>query len=123
MSKEIIQFSIMGKFDSLNKLIGATNHNRYVGASIKKRNQKAMATQMANIPQLPKNATYTFNWHLSDKRQDPDNISTAVKYFFDALQELEKIPNDNWEYVHAIRHNFFCDTKKTFEFVEVIVHG
>lgn len=110
---------LQGKYDSLNKLLGAANHNRFAGAGIKKRNQQQMKVQLLDCPKIPKHCSYYFVWHRSDKREDPDNIASAVKYFFDALQEVGLIENDNWEYISEIHHEFKTDTPKGMEFVEV----
>ena len=110
---------LMGKFDNLNKLLGAANHNRYVGAGIKKRNQARMVSQLQGIQPFEPHCSYSFHWHLSDKRQDPDNVATTVKYFFDALQEVNIIPNDNWEYVKELHHYYYSDAPKGNEYVEV----
>lgn len=112
---------IQGKFDSYNKMLGAANHNKFAGAGIKKRNQKLMVEQLQHAKPLPKHCSYTFNWHRSDKREDPDNIASSVKYFFDALQEVGAIENDNWEYIASIHHTFHKDVPKGADWLEVAI--
>ena len=83
--REII---LMGNFDNLNKMINASRYNKYVGNNIKQRNQKKMVEQLQGQDSLPPHGNYWFHWHKSSRREDKDNVATAVKYFFDALQEV-----------------------------------
>lgn len=115
------RFILMGKFGSLNDLIGASNHNRFVGADIKRKNTNRVTVQCEGLGLFKPHGHYTFNWHLSDKRTDPDNIASAVKYIFDGLQKASVIPNDNWEYIKSISHTFTADASKGMEFVEVVI--
>lgn len=121
--KNIQEIIIMGKFDNLNKLISATNHNRYIGANIKKRNTLMVKKQVEGQQLLPKRGNYEFHWHLSDKRQDPDNIASAHKYIFDGFQEAGILPNDNWEYIHSLHDYFYNDAMKGFEYVLIRIWG
>lgn len=114
---------IMGKLDSLNKFIGAMNHNRYVGAGIKKRNQKTVLLSLANqdCTPIPEGGKWTFNHHMADKRSDPDNLASVHKFIFDAYQEAGILANDNWAYVTELHDYFYNDAPKGMEYVEVIV--
>ena len=43
---------------------------------------------------------YIFEWHIPNKRKDPDNISSlGRKLIFDSLQVAGKLPNDNLAYI------------------------
>lgn len=48
-------------------------------------------------------------WYKPDNRKDHDNISHAVKYILDGLQDAGTIENDGAKQVWDIVHNFFVD--------------
>ena len=50
-----------------------------------------------------------FKWFEPNKRRDFDNIAFAKKFFFDSLQELDIIENDNWNYVKGFEDTFDVD--------------
>lgn len=122
MSKPIHLF-IQGKYDNLNKLIGATNRNKWAGNSMKQRNQKKMAEQIATqlTYEIEPHADFTFHFHMSDRRQDKDNIATVMKYFFDAMQDVNVIKNDGWNEVGDLAQKFYDDAQKGHEYFEVVI--
>lgn len=113
--------NLVGKFDSLNVVFNNMKYNKFMAQSMVRRNQKLARTQLDGIEPLPEPADYEFTWHTSNRRQDPDNIASAVKYILDAFQQVKLIHNDNWAAVHSLKHNFVCDTKAGYEFVEIKV--
>lgn len=50
-------------------------------------------------------------WYKPDNRKDHDNISHAIKYILDGLQDAGTIVNDGPKQVFDIVHNFFVDAK------------
>lgn len=117
------EWTLFGKLDSLNTWIGAMNHNRYVGASIKKRNErlimKSLETQ--DCSSVEPHGSWEYHWHLSNKRTDPSNIAVACKFIEDAFQTAGILPNDNWLYVNSIHHEYSSDVPAGMEYVEVKV--
>jgi Holliday junction resolvase RusA-like endonuclease len=58
---------------------------------------------------FPQKANYTFTWYCPDKRKDKDNIMSAQKFVFDALQQIGYIKNDGWKQIGDISHRFMVD--------------
>jgi Holliday junction resolvase RusA-like endonuclease len=48
----------------------------------------------------------TCRWYCKDKRRDPDNIGSAVKYILDGLVSAKIIPNDGWRQIGRIVHEY-----------------
>lgn len=115
--------TLLGKYDSLNVIFNNMKFNKFAAQSIVRRNQKQAWLQLRTMEPLPEPADYEFIWHRSNRREDPDNIASAIKYIFDAMQQAKLIHNDNWAAVHSITHRFECDTRPGQEFVEIKVHS
>ena len=112
---------LLGKFDSLNKLIGATNYNKYVGNGIKQRNTKKVAEQVKDEEPIPEDAIFSFHWYLSNRKSDPDNISSATKFVLDGFQEAGIMENDGAKQVRELHHYFYYDAMKDHEYVKVVI--
>lgn len=115
--------TLLGKYDSLNTVFNNMKFNKFAAQSIVKRNQKQAWFQLRTREPLPEPADYEFIWHRSNRREDPDNIASAIKYIFDAMQQAKLIRNDNWAAVRSITHRFECDTRPGQEFVEIKVRS
>jgi hypothetical protein len=105
-------FSIFleGRLPGLNEVTAQNRRNRYAGAKQKKAVEDALLAQLHGIPTLPAGCAWRFTWYEADRRRDPDNIASAVKFIFDALQAAGAIANDNWQYVGSIAHRFRVQT-------------
>ena len=109
------------RFPSLNDVIAKTRANRYSGARQKKKLTTKVAKYTMGLPPL-ENGPYLwcFEWHEQNRRRDPDNIASAVKFIFDGLKQSGVIANDGWAVVGVIEHRFVVDAKcgvlvETFE--------
>lgn len=105
----MIKFFLSGRLDGFNAVIDRNRANRYAGAKRKKQITETLAWQIRaeNIPPLsdiPHH--FKFTWHEKNRRRDPDNVASAVKFILDALQIAGIIPDDGWGNVASITHEF-----------------
>lgn len=97
---------IPGRFPGLNEVTAANRRNRYAGARQKRAMTAAVVQAARDCPRLSGRYVWTFTWHCTDKRRDPDNIASACKFVFDGLQAAGVLDNDGWAQVAEIRHRF-----------------
>lgn len=108
----IQRFTIYGRLHGMNDIIEACRKNRYVGAK-EKREQQAICLRAIReywvrpVQSYP--VTVTIEWVEPNSRRDPDNISAAKKFIFDALQDAGVLRNDSMKEVGEIRENFTVD--------------
>lgn len=115
------QVIIVGRLPTLNEMISAMNHNKYVGASMKRKAERMIYTQLKNNAAPLPTGYYCFQWVLKNKRRDPDNVSSATKVILDAFQSLEMLENDGPKQVRGLHHSFCYDLHLLEEFVIVTV--
>ena len=107
-------FSILipGEFPGLNEVTAANRTNRFAGATQKRRATETVAQYLEACrikPLLARRYSWRFTWYCTDRRRDPDNISSACKFVFDGLQKAGVLDNDGWSQVGEISHRFFID--------------
>ena len=105
----VLDIFLPGDLPGLNRVIGANRANKHAGARLKHKTDEALiaelhALQCAKLPNTP--LLWTFIWQCSNKRRDPDNIASAAKFVFDALQKAGVLDNDGWGQVAEIHHYF-----------------
>ena len=109
-----VTYTIQGRLDGLNTFIYANRTNPYNGARCKKNNQKICK---AYIPQWLKKKHIKFpvileiKWYEKNKRRDPDNVFSAIKYILDSLVEVGVFPNDGQKQVEGIVNWIKVDAK------------
>ena len=104
----MVKFFLEGRLDGLNAVIKANRSNKYAGASLKKDTTEMLAWQIKaeNLPFLDGLHHYRFTWYEPNRRRNPDNIASAVKFVFDAMQDAGVISNDGWKQIQSIYHEF-----------------
>lgn len=102
-------FFISGRLPGLNAVIEANRRNRYAGAETKKNATQSVLLQVRDVQPIHGCCDWYFMWHCSDRRRDPDNIASAVKFVFDGLIAAGVIDNDGWKQVRTITHRFVVD--------------
>lgn len=113
-----MKFSIIGKFDSTNKIIGKARGNRFASANHRKDELQAICYQvraqmMGNYQQsfpLQRRVSIAFDWYCSSKRTDPDNIRGASKTLIDALVTCGVLEGDRWKNIASFTDNFHTAT-------------
>lgn len=97
-------FTHRGELLSLNKALGlATSPGKghLMINSRKKKMEQAVAWSIKRqLPGVTIDGPFAtvFTWYAKNRRQDPDNIASAVKYLFDAAQDCGLLANDSWKY-------------------------
>jgi hypothetical protein len=76
------------------------------GAQQKKRVERGLAWQLRDVGRIEGCYHWRFVWRVKNRRRDPDNIASAVKFIFDALQHAGVIENDGWGQIATISHAF-----------------
>jgi Holliday junction resolvase RusA-like endonuclease len=99
-------FEIHGRVIGYNQYMAM---ERFKRAKTKKAIEKNLKAQMPlSITQqvLAGPADVHIHWIESNRRRDPDNIASATKFIFDALQAVGFLPNDNHNYIRSLHHTF-----------------
>lgn len=102
----MIKFTIPFRLPSLNEYINKINQNRHVGNRFKQETEDQIIWILKGLKyriQRPVNIKIT--WYEQTKRRDKDNVMSAKKFIFDAMQKAGTLPNDNNEYILHIQEN------------------
>ena len=110
-------------FPGFNDYTGAINHNRFVGAQMKKKYERianeAIRAQLKGI-KIDKKVFIEYTYYETDKRRDKSNINAfAVKIIEDALQDCGVLKNDGWDDVAGYSQHFKID--KNNPRIEVLI--
>ena len=96
------------RLPSCNEYINACRSNRYVAAKLKKDVEAELQLYLRKLPKFKKPVTIKFIWvSKKDDRRDLDGISFAKKFILDAMQECERITNDNRQNVVGFADEFY----------------
>lgn len=105
-------FTIYGRLHGMNEIIGSCRRNRYAGAE-EKRTQQAICLSAIREHRIQPVQSYpvavNIEWVEPNSKRDPDNISAAKKFIFDALQDAGVLRNDSMKEVGKIRESFAVD--------------
>lgn len=108
----MVKFIISGRLDGLNEYTNANRKNRYVGASMKKKNQNHVCNCiLAQIPEekFTDAVVLHFSWYEPNRKRDLDNIAFAKKFILDALTTCGTIAADSWQGVQGFTDRFYID--------------
>lgn len=105
-------FTIPGRLHGMNEIIDACRRNRFAGAE-EKRVQQAICLSAIREHRVQPVQSYpvmvNIEWVEPNSKRDPDNISAAKKFIFDALQDAGVLRNDSMKEVGKIRESFAVD--------------
>lgn len=108
----IQSFTIPGRLHGMNEIIDACRRNRFAGAE-EKRVQQAICLSAIREHRVQPVQSYpvmvNIEWVEPNSKRDPDNISAAKKFIFDALQDAGVLRNDSMKEVGKIRESFAVD--------------
>ncbi len=99
-------YEVPGRLAGANELIGGINRNRFVGASIKKKETRRCAEAAIGLKKIEYPVKITITWFEPNARRDIDNISFGAKFVLDGLIQAGKLANDGRKQVQAIQHEF-----------------
>lgn len=103
---------IQGRLDGLNEYTKACRTNKYIGASMKEKNEEIVS---AYIMQQLKNVHFdgivrlAFRWYEKNRKRDLDNIAMSKKFILDSLVSNQVIVTDGWRGVIGFTDEFFID--------------
>lgn len=109
---KMMKLVIKAKLPSLNEYQDACRANKFRGAKMKADVDETIgwfirsAMQKGLLKPTDKPCRYRFVWHERTYRRDPDNICSAKKFIFDALQKQGVIPKDSRKYVKGFTDDF-----------------
>lgn len=111
MSRQVAYFVIPGELPAMNEMIGQNRLNVYAGAALKKRATKWVegAVKSAGVQEIAEKVDLRCTWYCKNRRKDPDNTASAVKFILDGLVSAGVLENDGWKNVGRISHEFAID--------------
>lgn len=117
-----IKIFLPGRLEGMNEVIDANRASKYAGAELKRTLTEALAWQIKaeRLPQLSGPRHYRFTWYEANRRRDPDNIASSVKFIFDGMKQAGVIENDGWGQVASIHHEFAANAGPVGVQVEII---
>lgn len=92
------EIEIPGELPTRNQERNADKGNKYGGSNMKKQAEKLCAAKALSLPAMEA-IQGEIIFYRSDRKTDPDNIISAIKYIFDGLESAGVIPNDGWRNV------------------------
>lgn len=102
------EFTIQGRLPGLNEMINAARANRYMAASIKKKETQRCAWSVvgSGMKKIDSPIFIDINWYEPNKRRDIDNVAAGAKFILDGLVEAGKLTNDGRKWVVGLVHHF-----------------
>lgn len=102
------------KLSNWNETINANRRNRYLGATLKKKEMSIIKMFLIGKPKITK---YPIKlnciWHTTNLGSDLDNKS--LKSVLDAMQEVGILENDNCKHINEINHKVIKSNKDYLE--------
>lgn len=104
-------FTIRRKLPSLNEVIDANRANPRAGAALKRETQAAIGwfAKAARLTPQPCPVVVSIDWYEENRRRDPDNVFSAVKFILDALVACEVLPDDGQAEIAGIDSRLHVD--------------
>lgn len=114
--------TIPGTLSSLNQYIKCERTDKYKAASLKRKNENAIAiaiNQCLSGVKIKKPVETHYLWVVPNKRTDRDNVAFAKKFVQDALVNAGVLEDDGWSHVVGFSDRFEVD--KDNPHIEVII--
>lgn len=104
----VYEVFIPGRLPGLNEVIDANRRNRYKGATLKKRATETVCVALRGnfVPLDDGPYDFVLTWVEPNRKRDPDNIASAVKFVLDGMIMRGILTNDGWSQVRSITHRF-----------------
>lgn len=104
------EFEISAKLPGLNDYIHKLNRNKYEANRFKADTESLIgwyvvqARKQGYLPSkaINKPLSVKIEWHEENRRRDLDNVMSAKKFIFDALQKYGVIEGDGQKYITEI---------------------
>src|SRR5699024_6365601 len=109
----------------MNDIIAYSKRHHMQYSIMKKQYTQLVKLKAMKLPKV-ESADFIITWYCKDKRKDPDNIASGVKFIMDGLVEAGVILNDGWREVNSVIHFFEIDKSNPrveVNILEVAHHG
>lgn len=121
-------FYVYEKLPSLNDYINACRTNRFKAANLKSETENIILLYLKEyeskgyFSRLSNNTQYSFffTWFEQTRRRDVDNVISAKKFVFDALQKGGYLANDSQKHVFGIYDKVVINTNYSGVYVVVM---
>lgn len=100
---------IPGEFPTLNEIIDASKAHKMKYARMKKGHGGVVSYHSKSLGKITGRNAYHFTWYRKNRRSDPDNVSSGVKFLLDGLVKAGVLENDGWKQVGRLIHDFEVD--------------
>jgi len=109
----IFKYVFKGGFISLNEYINYERMQKYIAASIKKRETERVYYEALSQKKgkINKKIFIVFHWFVKDKKKDKDNIAFAKKFILDGLVLAKVLKNDGFDEIEGFLDFFSVDPK------------
>lgn len=107
--------TIEHRFVSLNEYVDRERANRYAAAAIKKKETGIAEEAMKELRPIDEPCFILFNWYVTNKRRDLDNIAFAKKFILDGAVKAGILKSDNVQYVTGFSDYIKYDDKEKVE--------
>jgi len=116
------KLTIPGRLDGLNEIIKANRTNLYLGAKLKKDNEKVVTDCITIYRLHPETEPVflKFTWVEPNRKRDKDNIASAKKMVLDALVQTQILSNDGWKNIIGFSDAFEIDKENPRIELEII---
>jgi hypothetical protein len=114
-----VTFTIKGSLPSMNEIIEQSKQHWSVYRKSKETYTNMVAWACYKVPRMKK-VDLTITWFCEDRRKDPDNIASALKYVCDGLVVAGVLENDGWNEIGEIHHSFKVDKDNPRIVVELV---
>lgn len=104
----IARITVPGELPTMNEIIASSKRHYGVYSKMKKKYTELVISQAAGMEKVRK-ADFIITWHCKNKRKDPDNVATGIKFLLDGLVEAGVMENDGWGQVNSLTHIFRVD--------------
>lgn len=94
----LAELEIPGELPTRNEAINTQKSNKYGGSRLKNKATDRCTWPAKGLPEVEA-VKVEATFYRTDRRTDPDNIISAIKYVMDGLEAAGVITNDGWEQV------------------------
>lgn len=112
MIKTKQELTLAYKLPGMNEIIAANRNSKFDGGSQKAHWTDTVAKEckIQRIKPFKHQINTKFIWTCKNKKRDKDNIIAGQKFVFDGLIKAGIIPNDGWNEIGTIEHQFQTGT-------------
>lgn len=109
-----MKITIDYRLSNWNETINANRKNKYMGASLKKKEMNIIKMFLIGKPKITKYPIkLNCTWYVKNLASDLDNKS--LKSVLDAMQEVGILENDNCKHITEINHKVVKSNKDYLE--------